>query len=157
MEFREGHALRAGPASLPRDFGRCVGVARGQTERQPARIERFLGCSDAAGWRVGFETRVKTAARLPTPLQRPRQPRGRRLSRADRKAANERLDRLKAWRAEHAKRLSLAPALIWPMAGLQRLASFPDDLETELEAPEVRQWQRERFEESLRQFPAQFR
>ena len=36
------------------------------------------------------------------------------------------------------------------MASLQRLASFPDDLETELEAPGIRQWQREEFEESLR-------
>ena len=84
------------------------------------------------------------------PLHRPRQPRGRRLSRAERAKFSVRLDRLKAWRAEHGKRLSLAVGLLWPMVSLQRLASFPDDLETELQAPEIRGWQREEFEGSLR-------
>ena len=41
------------------------------------------------------------------------------------------------------------------MVSLQRLASFPDDLETELQAPEIRGWQREEFEESIRKLVTQ--
>ena len=155
MEFREGHALRLG-----RPHFRVISDAAlvSLAAKPNANLRELSGFGMFGRGRLarGIRDAVKRG-KAAEPLQRPRQPRGRRLSRADRKAANERLDRLKAWRVEHAKRLSLAPALIWPMAGLQRLASFPDDLETELEAPEVRQWQRERFEESLRQFPSQFR
>jgi hypothetical protein len=43
------------------------------------------------------------------------------------------------------------------MVSLQRLSSYPDDLESELQSPEIRQWQREEFEESLRELIAQER
>ena len=105
---------------------------------------------------AGLRDAIKRG-RAAEPLQRPRQPRGRRLSRAERAQVGQRLDKLKAWRAEHAKRLSLAVGLLWPMLSMQRLATFPGDLETELESPEIRQWQRDEFEDSLRQLVAQER
>jgi hypothetical protein len=41
------------------------------------------------------------------------------------------------------------------MVSLQRIASFPDDLEAAIQAPEIRGWQREEFEDSLREVVAQ--
>ena len=99
----------------------------------------------AAGLRGAIE-RGKAAP----PLDRPRPPRTRRLDRAERTVASQRLGKLKAWRVERADLLSLAPPLVWPMASLKRIASFPDDLEAQIQSPEVRQWQRVEFEGSLR-------
>ncbi|MBI3953478.1 MAG: HRDC domain-containing protein [Chloroflexi bacterium] len=65
---------------------------------------------------------------------------------------NERLRRLKEWRAAQGRALELDPALLWPMASLERLARAPATLRAELAAPEVRRWQRERFGEQLREW-----
>ena len=46
--------------------------------------------------------------------------------------------------------LSLDPALLWPLASLERLARAPGTLSAELASPEVRGWQRKRFGSSLR-------
>ena len=67
-------------------------------------------------------------------------------------AAGKRLRLLKGWRNEHAARLKLDPALVWPAASLGRIAARPAPLADELECPEVRQWQRREFEESLLAF-----
>ena len=61
----------------------------------------------------------------------------------------ERLQILKKWRANLGEQLSLDPALIWPMASLERLARSPGTLGAELEATEVRVWQRDQFAASL--------
>lgn len=58
-----------------------------------------------------------------------------------------RLQRLKAWRSALGRRLSLDPALLWPMASLERLAREPG---AELASPDVRVWQRQEFEGALR-------
>ncbi len=61
----------------------------------------------------------------------------------------KRLQILKKWRANLGGQLSIDPALVWPMASLERLGKAPSTLNAELQSPEVRQWQREQFATSL--------
>ena len=61
----------------------------------------------------------------------------------------DRLQLLKGWRANQGSRLSIDPALVWPMVSLERLAKAPSTLEAELQSPEVRRWQSEQFATSL--------
>ena len=61
----------------------------------------------------------------------------------------ERLQVLKKWRADQGRQLSIDPALVWPMASLERLAKASHTLSAELYSPEVRRWQREQFATSL--------
>ena len=61
----------------------------------------------------------------------------------------ERLQMLKKWRVNLGRQLSIDPALVWPMASLERLAKAPSSLGAELQSHEVRQWQREQFATSL--------
>ena len=62
----------------------------------------------------------------------------------------DRLQTLKKWRASLGMQLSIDPALIWPMASLERLGRAPNTLGAELRSPEVRSWQIEQFATSLR-------
>ena len=61
----------------------------------------------------------------------------------------ERLQALKRWRLDLGTQLSIDPALVWPMASLERLARAPRTLDAELKSGEVRRWQREQFAASL--------
>ena len=61
----------------------------------------------------------------------------------------ERLQVLKKWRVNLGSQLSIDPALVWPMASLERLAKAPRTFGVEIQSPEVRQWQREQFATSL--------
>lgn len=110
---------------------------------------RGLGMFRRGRLAAGLRSAIERGKAAP-PLDRPRPPRTRRLDAAERTAASQRLVRLKAWRVERAALLSLAPPLVWPMANMKRIASFPDDLEAQIQSPEVRQWQRTEFEGSLR-------
>ena len=65
------------------------------------------------------------------------------------KAAKTRLEKLKQWRSAYGEQLSLEISLIWPRASLERLASDPKSLSSELASPEIRLWQQEQFAESL--------
>ena len=59
--------------------------------------------------------------------------------------ANARLDVLKKWRSRKGKELSLDPAILWPVASLQRIARKPSVLSEELSDknnPDVRNWQK---------------
>ena len=60
-----------------------------------------------------------------------------------------RLRTLKKWRVNLGSQLSIDPALLWPMASLERLARAPRTLGAELRSGEVRQWQHEQFATSL--------
>ena len=60
------------------------------------------------------------------------------------------LARLKKWRAGLGAELRLDPALLWPPRSLERLARAPQSLDAELQAPEIRAWQRKEFAASLR-------
>ena len=62
----------------------------------------------------------------------------------------DRLQILKEWRANLGRQLSIDPALVWPMASLERLGRAPRTLDAELQSPQVKQWQREQFATSLR-------
>ena len=148
MEYRERHALRLGRPHF-RVIPDATLISLAAEPQADLREVRGLGMFGRGRLAAGIRDAIKQG-KAAQPLHRPRQPRGRRLSRAERAKASVRLDKLKAWRTEHGKRLSLAVGLLWPMVSLQRLASFPDDLETELQAPEIRGWQREEFEGSLR-------
>ena len=64
----------------------------------------------------------------------------------------QRLSQLKAWRTSLATSLSLDPPLLWPTVSLERLARSPSTLNEELDAREIRDWQRGEFEASLRNF-----
>ena len=110
---------------------------------------RGLGMFRRGRLAAGLRSAIERGKAAP-PLERPRPPRTRRLDGAERTAASQRLVKLKAWRVERAALLSLASPLVWPMASLKRIASFPDNLETQIQSPEVRQWQRTEFEGSLR-------
>ena len=59
------------------------------------------------------------------------------------------LGRLKEWRVGEGKRLAVDPSLLWPIRSLERLARAPGSLDEELEAPEVRRWQRAQFADTL--------
>ena len=61
----------------------------------------------------------------------------------------ERLRKLKKWRADLGRQLSIDPALVWPMVSMERLAKAPRTLGSEVHSGEVRQWQREQFTTSL--------
>jgi ribonuclease D len=155
MEFRERHALRLGRPHFRVIPGAAL-LSLAAEPKSDLRDVKGLGMFARGRLAAGLRDAIKKG-RAAEPLQRPRPPRGRRLSRAERAKVGQRLDKLKAWRTEHAKRLSLAVGLLWPMASLQRIAFFPGDLETEIQASEIRQWQRDEFEDSLRQLVAQER
>jgi ribonuclease D len=61
----------------------------------------------------------------------------------------ERLKRLKAWRASISTSLFLDPSLIWPTVSLERISIAPNTLDIELKSSDIRHWQRERFVSSL--------
>ncbi len=56
---------------------------------------------------------------------------------------------LKEWRTDLGNQLDIDPSLVWPMASLERLAKAPEHLCAEMQSPQVRQWQKVEFAESL--------
>ena len=62
----------------------------------------------------------------------------------------ERFKALRQWRIQLGEELGLDPALLWPMASLERLARSPRTLDGELSSPDVRRWQRAEFGERIR-------
>ena len=84
------------------------------------------------------------------PVTRPRRPRSRDVpGPAERERIGARLRSLKAWRSRLGEDLGLDPSLLWPTVSLERLARQPRDLQSELAAPEVRDWQKREFATSL--------
>ncbi len=61
----------------------------------------------------------------------------------------ERLHQLKQWRRVTGEALGLDPAVIWPMASLERIAKSPEIISEEMQSLDVRAWQREQFGASL--------
>ena len=108
-------------------------------------LGRYARGKPAAGLREAI-----SKGRSDEPPHRPVQPQVPRVPRGERSGINQRLTMLKSWRIAQGKHLSLAPALVWPMKSLQRIAQSPDNLNAELQGPEVRNWQREEFGDSLR-------
>ena len=117
--------LAANPAA---DLAEVSGLGRGALQR----IGKGLGLALRDGMRA-------------PPVRRPKRPRE---TSAPREAAV--LKELKACRTEEGTRLGLDPALLWPAPSLERLARTSGTLEAELNAPEVRAWQRRHLGPSLR-------
>lgn len=67
-----------------------------------------------------------------------------------------RLQSLKKWRNQLGGDLRLDPSLLWPTVSLNRLSKYPDDLDPELERPDVRSWQKREFSASLKRILATF-
>lgn len=82
------------------------------------------------------------------PLQRPTSPFPQRARPSS--VQVKRLAILKAWRTNEAKALDFDTSLVWPMRSLERLAREPGTIQKEQYSPEVRNWQREQFGESLK-------
>lgn len=148
VEYREDLAVTVGKphfrimpdmalvslASDPKqDLGKVRGLGRHARGRSASELRKAIKRGESAD-----------------PPVRPAQPRSRRQPRGHGAGYDKRLAALKRWRIAHGKRLSLDPALLWPMRSMQRIARAPDNLENELQEPEVRNWQRREFEESLR-------
>ena len=100
---------------------------------------RTLGAQ--VGQAVGRGLRSAPVTR-PTPAEPP----PRRLTSVE----SKRLAWLKAWRVGQGKRLSLDPALLWPMRSLERLARTPEGFDGELRSADVRRWQAAELGDSLR-------
>jgi hypothetical protein len=62
------------------------------------------------------------------------------------------LKALKIWRKTEADILQIDPALVWSARSLERLARSPSTITVEMDAPEVRHWQKAQFGRSLRKF-----
>ena len=149
LEYREYHALRLGRPHfrvIP-DMALLALAAKPDSDLLNV---RGLGMFARGRLATGLRDAIKEG-KAAEPIRRPSRPRARRPSRQEWEGAGNRLAKLKAWRIERGKRLSLDPSLLWPMSSLQRLSRFPDSLEAELDAPEVKRWQRAEFEDSLRQ------
>lgn len=149
LEYREFHALRVGRPHF-RVIPDMALLALAAKPKSDLGKVRGLGMFGHGKLAVGLREAIKNGVAAEA-LRRPPRPQGRRLSREEREAAGTNLTKLKAWRVEQGKRLSLDPGLLWPMVSLQRLSRFPEDLETELQAPEVRRWQQAEFEDSLKE------
>ena len=85
------------------------------------------------------------------PVTRPKLPRSdETLGPMGREKVETRLQILKAWRTQLGLDLELNPGLLWPTASLKRLAQCPDEMDSQLVGPNVRNWQKHEFGESLR-------
>ena len=148
VEYREDQAAVTGrpPFRVVPDMALAALAAKPNSDlRQVRGIGRYARGRLAAGIR-----RAIADGKAAEPVRPPPAPRRNRLSRAETAVAGRRLSALKAWRSEIGKSLDLDPALIWPMAVLQRVARNPDALEDELHSEEVRDWQRAEFGDSIR-------
>lgn len=114
-----------------------------------ADLAEVPGLNDYARQRLGQGMRhaIRVGCEAP-PFRRPR---GNRedVSREEMDRRQERLKTLKAWRTEEGVRLGLEPPLLWPTVGLERIAKSPETVRQEIDAPEVRRWQRRHVAPSL--------
>ncbi len=150
VEFREDEAVKAGrPHFRVIPDAALVALAT----HPNASLKKTSGLGRFARGRLASS--LRDAIRMgqsSEPVKRPETRRRRNgLSKAQLAAASQRLNRLKKWRSAHAESLDLDPALIWPMTSLKSLAAAPEYVDTEVRSPNVRRWQRNEFESSIRQ------
>ena len=148
VDYREDHAVRMGrPHFRVIPDMALVSLA----EKPGSDLRRVRGLGNFARGSLARGIRKAIAeGKSAKPPKRPVQPRQPRIPRGQREAISRRLSKLKQWRIAQGKSLSLDPALLWPMRSLQRIARSPDKLESEMQAPEVRKWQRKELGKSLR-------
>ena len=144
--FREGQARRLDrPPSHVLPPEALAAVATDPT----ASLESHPTLNAKLASRFGRDIRAVVKEGLSGPsLERPAPtmpPRGRPTQAQTRKLAA-----LKMWRNVEAQTLGVHVSLVWPMRSLERLAREPQSFSEELQSPEVREWQRERFQSSLK-------
>ena len=149
VEYRESEAVKAGRPHfrvIP-DATLVLLAANPETSlKKTPGLGRFARGRQASDLRDAIHR-----GRMADPIKRPVATRRRgSLSKAELTAISRRLDKLKKWRASHAKTLDLDPALIWPMRNLKALAAAHQDVEGETRSPDVRRWQRAEFGSSIR-------
>lgn len=149
VDYRESHTVKAGRPHF-RVIPDAALVALAEKPDSSLKKVRGLGRFAHGRLAAGIRDAIRKG-QAADPLRRPvnRQPRPR-LSKTQLAAVSARLDRLKKWRTATGKSLTLDPALIWPMTSMKSLASSPQELERELNSPDVRKWQRAEFGPSIR-------
>ncbi len=150
VTYRESHTIRMGrPHFRVIPDAALVSLAANPDSslRKVRGLGRFAHGKLASGLREAIRM-GQAAGPLTRPVVRQRRTS---LSKSQAAAASQRLDRLKKWRTAHGKSLALDPALIWSMRNLRSIAASPEHFDTEIQAPDVRRWQRTEFESSLRQ------
>ena len=121
-----------------------------QLSREPfTPLEDIPSLAPAAMRRLGprIRTTIQQAKRGPG-VERPPRPRREPPSRE----TQARLQKLKQWRSDKGADLGLDPALLWPVASLDRLAFDPNTWHSEVEgigSTGVRKWQMREFGPSL--------
>ena len=148
VEYREDHAVRMGRPHF-RVIPDMALITLADKPNSDLRRVRGIGNFSRGSMARGIRKAI-SEGKSAKPPRRPAQPRQPRIPRGQREAISKRLARLKQWRIALGKDLSLDPALLWPMRSLQRIAREPDKLESEMQDPDVRRWQRKEFGKSLR-------
>ena len=148
VDFREDHAVRMGRPHFRVIPDMALITLADKPNSDLSRV-RGLGNFSRGSMARGIR-KALAEGQSSKPPKRPAQPRQPRIPRGQREAFSSRLAKLKQWRIARGKDLSLDPALIWPMRSLQRIARAPDKLESEMQDPDVRRWQRKEFGKSLR-------
>ena len=148
VEYREDHAVRMGRPHF-RVIPDMALITLADKPNSDLRRVRGIGNFSRGSMARGIQKAI-SEGKSAKPPKRPAQPRQPRIPRGQREAISKRLARLKQWRIALGKDLSLDPALLWPMRSLQRIAREPDKLESEMQDPDVRRWQRKEFGKSLR-------
>ncbi len=148
VEYREDHAVRMGRPHF-RVIPDMALITLANKPNSDMRRVRGLGNFSRGSLSRGIRKAI-SEGKESKPPKRPVQPRPPRVPRGQREVISRRLAKLKQWRIAQGKELSLDPALLWPMRSIQRIAREPDKLESEMQDPEVRRWQRKEFGKSLR-------
>ena len=148
VEYREDHAVRMGRPHF-RVIPDMALISLAEKPNSDFRRVRGLGHFARGSLSRGIRKAI-SEGKSAMPPKRPVQPRQPRIPRGQREVISRRLAKLKQWRIAQGKELSLDPALLWPMKSLQRIARSPDKVESEMQDPEVRRWQRKEFGKSLR-------
>ncbi len=100
---------------------------------------------------VGLKAAIDKGLRS-RPVARPKRNRAEDvLGPEERKRVASRLKSLKAWRNRLGQDMQLSSALLWPNVSLERLARRPCSLDSELDGPDVRSWQKREFGGALRE------
>ena len=150
VEFREGEALRMGrPPFRIMPNGALLEIAA--TPDVELNGMKGLGRYGRPPLVRELRRAVERGRAAPPVIRTPARTREhRRPTRSERAAYDRRLKGLKEWRTSQGTSLGLDPALLWPVASLERLAVNPASIRDEMMSEDVRQWQREELGDSLR-------
>jgi ribonuclease D len=145
FEFRDAEARRM---DRPTAFVISAEAMVHMAKHPETELDEVPGLGPTAVRRIGAGIRKALQAGVkakPLPRLQPQYPFRPRPSNAQEK----RLKSLKAWRVSEGEKREMDPALLWPMRSLERLAREPESWKTELESPEIRDWQRSECAKAL--------